>query len=162
MSAYSWALLLRLKCNLSLLKRIMPELSLTLDIIALGRKRASLQHVFLFPQTFLKKKKRKTLDMALSLRGGNGILHDNGIVTRLCPWGLGAPSGGSAAETRQGQRSPPIIHQQPVLFLSLYLSSGGARNVRERKKVLKQAHSVQAWQTWSFSHRRFWLGLYLA
>lgn len=63
----------------------MPQLSLTLGIIALGRKRASCQRVcvcFCF-QTFLYI--YKTLDVALSLRGGNGILHDNGGVTRLCP-----------------------------------------------------------------------------
>lgn len=66
-------------------KRIMPELSLTLDIIALGNKRAPLlrECVFLFRLTFFFF--FLTFDVALSLRGGNGILHDNGSVTRLCP-----------------------------------------------------------------------------
>lgn len=54
----------------------MPELSLTLDIIAQGRKRAFLGRTLLFPDS---------VDVALSLRVGNGILHDNSGATRLCP-----------------------------------------------------------------------------
>lgn len=61
----------------------MPELSLALDIIAGGRKRAFLQCMLLFPDFFFFF--FEAVDVALSLRVGNGILHDNSGVTRLCP-----------------------------------------------------------------------------